>query len=168
MPFTVAEMPALHADVLDVNVSTGIHVVEQVPARMIGVLVNHEFIAAGGPAPVGRQGPIPLGYLKPEAAGEPEFAMTGVKASHAELVSRTDIREVPVLVRMIEMEPRIIAGRMTIPVVIVHVLGGVHVTVGGVFAFGRDRGFATVWRRRRMAAIGGVLALGECRHRGKK
>jgi hypothetical protein len=69
---------------------------------------------------------------------------------------------------MIEMEPRIIAGRMTIPVVIVHVLRGVHVTVGRVFAFGRDCGLATVRRRGRMAAIGGVLALGDGRHRGKK
>jgi hypothetical protein len=94
--------------------------------------------------------------------------LAGVKARHAKLVSRANIGKAPVFVRMIEMESRIVAGRVAVPMVIVHMLGGVHVTIGRVFAFGRDRGFARFWRRRRMAAIGGVLALGECGRRGNK
>ena len=49
MILTVTEAPELHADILDVNVSPGIHVVEQVPARMIGIVIDHDIVAVPQP-----------------------------------------------------------------------------------------------------------------------
>lgn len=73
-----------------VNVDAGMDVVKQIPADMVGVFVYDEIIAAI-PAPVGGEGPIPVGDLKVEAAREPEAVVVVVNPSDAVAVGRTEM-----------------------------------------------------------------------------
>lgn len=57
----------LCAHVLHVNVDARVDVVEQVPARMIWIVVNHKVIAAR-PAPVSAERPVPQRDFEKEAA----------------------------------------------------------------------------------------------------
>jgi hypothetical protein len=56
-------LEGLGAYVADVHVDTGVHVIEQIPADMVGVLVYDEIIAAV-PAPIGTNGPVPRTQLQ--------------------------------------------------------------------------------------------------------
>ncbi len=58
------------------DVATGVNVVEQTPAIVIGGVVDGEVIATI-PAPVRSEVPIPIGNLEIEAAGEPESVRYG-------------------------------------------------------------------------------------------
>jgi hypothetical protein len=155
----------LHPDILHVNVCSGVHVVQQVPARMIGVLVDNEFVATGRPAPVGNEGPIPRGDFKSEPTSEPESVRTGVKPDHTKLVSRSNVCEVSMRERMVKVKPRVVARRVSVPVIPIHVLTVVVAPIRPVFHFRRYVRLAS-WRWRRcMSAITRVLVLRVQRHR---
>ncbi len=53
----------LRAHVVDVDVDAGVNVVEQVPAGVVGVLIDDEVVCAV-PAPIGADGPIPISDWK--------------------------------------------------------------------------------------------------------
>jgi hypothetical protein len=159
---------ALHADVLDVDVGSGIHVVEEVPAWMIGIVVNDKLVAASSPAPIGGEAPIPRRYFEPKSSGKPEPVEANIHAQYAERVLRSDVRKSAVRVWVVEVEARIVAGGMTIPMVVAHVLTVVDVAVGHVFSLGRSGSFAPVRRRGRVATISCMVVLREERDRRNK
>ena len=57
--------------VLDVDVDARVDVIEQIPADVIGIVIDHKVVATV-PTPVAAQAPIPGGNLKVEATGKPE------------------------------------------------------------------------------------------------
>ena len=61
------------------DVAAGVDVVEQIPSRMIRIVVNREVVAAI-PAPVRTEAPIPGSNLKIKSAGKPETVMVAVEA----------------------------------------------------------------------------------------
>ena len=110
----------LRPHVLAVDIHAGMDVVEQVPTRMVGIFVNDEVITAG-PAPVRAERPIPIRDLKIETAGKPEAVKAGVEPGDSVPVAWPEMREVAVLKRMIEVEPRIVRGLVAVKRVVVNV-----------------------------------------------
>ena len=86
------------------GIDTRVHVVEHVPADVIGIIVDDKVIAAV-PAPVRANGPIPGGNFKIEAAGEPEAVVILVDAFDAIAVICPEMLEFSVFERMVETKP---------------------------------------------------------------
>src|SRR5580704_1442551 len=113
------------SEVVHVDVDARVNVVEQVPARVVGVIIDDKIIAAI-PAPVRAERPVPGRDFKTESTREPEAMMVAVKAQNAVAVRRAKALEVPVFERMIHVEPRIVGLFVAVPVVVVDVRRAVH------------------------------------------
>jgi hypothetical protein len=73
------EVGPLRSPVVDVDVDASVNVVKQIPAGVVGVLVNNEIVAAV-PTPIGTNRPVPRRHFKVEASGKPESVMIGIEA----------------------------------------------------------------------------------------
>src|SRR5580658_9854553 len=87
---------------------------------MIRVVVHDEVIPAG-PAPLGRQRPVPRSDLEPEAPGEPEAMLLAIEARDCVAIVRPEAGEVPGRPRVLEVKARIIRAIMPVPFVVIHV-----------------------------------------------
>jgi len=94
------------------NVRTETHVVSEVPADVIGILVDHDLVAA--PIPIRYEAKVRVGHAEIKPA-EPEAA--GASAGEAPDVRGTEAAgEMAVRPRMIEMKAGIVAaGVVTYP-----------------------------------------------------
>jgi hypothetical protein len=116
-PFYLATNRQLLTEVLRVNVDAGLGVVNQVPSRMVRIVIHYDVVRAS-PAPVSRVFPIPGRDFKSESTGKPETVETEVKAGEPIWVARAKICESAVRVGIIEVEPRVIAIIMAIPMIV--------------------------------------------------
>src|SRR5437879_2047414 len=108
----------LGAHVADVRVDTGVNVVEQIPADMVGVLVYHEIIAAV-PAPFGTNRPVPGRNCKVKNARQPEASMIGIEAFNTVTVGRAKVFETAMLERMVKVIALILRPVVPVPVIFV-------------------------------------------------
>jgi hypothetical protein len=130
-----------------VDVRAGVHVVEHVPADVVGSFVDQEIIAAV-PAPVRTNRPIPGGDFKPKTSGKPEAVVIAVDFFDAIAVRGAKVFEFSVLERMIEVVALVIGSVVAIAMIIADVLEGVGLSVDVLL----DLGFcfrivALDWRR---------------------
>jgi hypothetical protein len=93
-------------------------VVEHIPSVMVGILVNDEIVVVTVPAPVRSDGPVPIGDLEVEAAGEPEAVMVRIEAVNAVTIGRAKVLEVAVLKRMVDVVALVVGAVVAIPVVV--------------------------------------------------
>ena len=108
-----------------VNVDAGMDVVKQIPADMVGVFVYDEIIAAI-PAPVGGEGPIPVGDLKVEAAREPEAVVVVVNPSDAVAVGRTEMFKTAMREWVVDVKTLVVRSVVAVPVIIAHMRRVIH------------------------------------------
>ena len=62
------------------DIPAGMHVIQKIPARMIGIVVHDKVVAVAIPAPLGGNGPVPRRNLKRKTAREPEPVMIAIEA----------------------------------------------------------------------------------------
>jgi hypothetical protein len=113
------------SEVLRVNVNAGLGVVNQVPSRMVRIVIHYDVVRAS-PAPVSRVFPIPRRDFKSESTGKPEAMETEVKPGEPKWMVRAKICESTVRVGMIEMESRVVPVIMAIPMIVGDVRPFVH------------------------------------------
>src|SRR5260370_2830757 len=92
----------LVAHIVDVNVDAGVNVVEQIPADVVGILIDGEIVGAV-PAPIGANGPVPFRNFKEETTGQPEAVMIAIEAVDAVPVGRAKVLEPTMLEQMFEL-----------------------------------------------------------------
>src|SRR6266576_983342 len=112
MPGSLLE--GLGAHVADMHVATGVNVIEQIPAHMVGVLVYDEIIAAV-PAPIRTNGPVPGRNFKVEAARQPEAVMLGIEAFNAVTIGRAKVFETAVLESRVNVIALIVRPVVPVP-----------------------------------------------------
>jgi hypothetical protein len=131
-----------------VDVNASVNVVKQIPADVVGILVDHEIVGAV-PAPIGTNGPVPGRYLKVEAARKPEAVMIGIEAFDAVAVRRAKMFKPAMLEGMIEVEALVIRTIVAVPMILVDVRRAIH--MAGHMALGLGLGVWVVsplgWRR---------------------
>lgn len=110
-------------------------VVEEIPADVVGVVVDDEIVAAV-PALVGEVAPVPIGNLEVEAAGKPEFMMGGVNAGDGVAERGTKVGKVAVLEGMLDMEARVIDGGVAVPSIVINVGHFIDASVDRAFRIG--------------------------------
>jgi hypothetical protein len=137
---------------LDVDVHAGVNVVKQIPADMVGILVDDEVIGAI-PAPIGADGPVPGSDIEEKAAGEPETMMVGIEAFDAVSVGWAKMLEVAVFKRMVNVETLVVRAVVPIPMVVVDVGSAVHVAMVLPLGFGLRMRIIPLRRRRRDVAL---------------
>lgn len=108
-----------------VNVDAGMDVVKQIPADMVGVFVNDEIIATI-PAPVGGEGPIPVGDLKVEAAREPEAVVVVVNPSDAVAVGRTEMFKTAMREWVVDVKTLVVRSVVAVPMIVTHMWRVIH------------------------------------------
>src|SRR5260370_32191191 len=101
------------------------NVVEQIPAGVIGSLIDGEIVGPI-PAPIGANGPVPFRNFKEEATRQPEAVMIAIEAFDAVAVGRAKVLEATMLERMVEVIALIVRPVVAVPVVVVDVRGAVH------------------------------------------
>ena len=117
------------------HVDAGMNVVEQIPAGMIGVLVDREVIAAV-PAPIGANRLVPGRNFKIETARQPETAMGGIETFNAVTERRAKVFETAVLERMVKVIALIIRPVVPVPVVFVDLWRSVYMASHVALGFG--------------------------------
>jgi hypothetical protein len=106
----------LRVRIVDVDVDTGVNVVEQIPADVVGIFIDSEIVTAI-PAPIGANRPVPGCRFKEETTGEPRAVMIKIETLDAIVVRRAKVLESPVLVKMVEMVALVVGAVVAIPVV---------------------------------------------------
>jgi hypothetical protein len=144
--------PFLQPQILHVDVSAGVYVVEQIPAGVVRVLVNDEVIFAV-PAPVSGERPIPGSHFKTEAARKPEPVKVAVEPNGPVTVGRPEMRKAAVLERMVRVEPLVIGWLMAEPLIVVDVRHVVHVAGGQTLRLAWLAAVASRRRRRRHPSL---------------
>src|SRR5580704_9006072 len=104
----------LAAHVLSVDVHACVDIVNQVPTRVVRVVIHHKIIAAV-PAPILGLVPIPRSDFKEEAAREPEAVMVAINANYPVPIGRTKVLKMSVLERMVDMEACVARRLMSVP-----------------------------------------------------
>jgi hypothetical protein len=144
-----------------VDVDAGVDVVEEIPADVVGILVDNEIIRTI-PAPIGAHGPIPGSNFKAEAAGEPEAMMAEIEAFDAIAIGGAKVLEAPMLEGMINVEALVVGAVVAVPMIVVDVRSAVdtaiHVMFGfglgvGIVPLGRSRGHVTLIGARRVLRV---------------
>lgn len=126
---------------MGVDVDAGLRIVDEIPAGMIGVIVDDEVVAAAIPAPAGGEVPIPRSDFKREASREPEAVRAEIEAFHVIAVGRAEVLEAAVLIWMGDDVALVIGAIVAVPVIVVHVRHAVDAVAGAAidFGFGRRR-----------------------------
>jgi hypothetical protein len=144
-----------------VDVDAGVDVVEEIPADVVGILVDNKIIGTI-PAPIGAHRPIPGSNFKAEAAGEPETMMAEIEAFDAIAIGGAKVLEAPMLEGMINVEALVVGAVVAVPMVVVDVGSAVdaaiHVMFGfglgvGIVPLGRSRGHVTLIGARRVLSV---------------
>jgi len=138
-----------------VDVDAGVNVVKQVPADVVGILVDDEIIGAI-PAPIGAYGPVPGSDFKAEAAGEPETMMLDIEALDAITEGRAKVLEAPMLEGMGDVEALIVRAVVAVPMVVVDVLSAVDAAIHMALGFGLGVGIVPLGRSRGDVALIGA------------
>jgi hypothetical protein len=99
----------------DVDVHAGMHVVKQIPAHVVGILIDHEIIAAV-PAPIRAHRPVPWSYFKIETTRQPEAVMIAIEAFDAVAIRWAEMLEASVLERMVSVESLVVRTIVAVPV----------------------------------------------------
>lgn len=110
---------------MSVDVHSGVYVVNQIPTRVIRVVIHHKIIAAG-PAPILGFVPVPISDFEEKPAREPEAVMVAIDSSYTVPIGRAEVLEVPVLEWMVDVEALVARSLMPVPVVVADVRGLVH------------------------------------------
>lgn len=129
------------------DVCAGVDVVEQIPADVVGILVDSEIIGTI-PAPISAERPIPGSDLKAKAAREPETMMREIEAFDAIAVGRAKVLEVAMLEGMVDVEALIVRAIVAVPMIVVDMLSLVDVALGVTLYFGLGVGTVPLGRRR--------------------
>lgn len=127
-------------------------VVEQVPARVIGVLIDGEVVATI-PAPLGGASPVPRSDFKVEAAGEPDAMVVTVNASNGVTVVGAKVFKMTVFERMILVKALIVGLVVAVPVIVVDMLRAIDLAVGAMLGLRSGVGVALLRRRRDVRLI---------------
>ena len=77
------EFQLARAEILHVHVGSGFCVVQQIPFRVVRIVIHYEILCTV-PTPIGGLRPIPGSYLKVEAAGKPEHVTVPVEPTDSE------------------------------------------------------------------------------------
>ena len=107
-----------HLHILNVNVDAGVDVIEQIPADVIRVFVNHKIITAV-PTPIGEDWPIPGCNFEIEAARKPEPMTVGIDSQQPVSEIRTKMIEVSMDKGSIQAIHRIVSRVMPVPLIMV-------------------------------------------------
>src|SRR6187402_37536 len=119
--------------VANMYIQASVNVVEKVPARMIGIVIDDKVVSTV-PAPIRTQWPVPGCDFKVEAAGDPEPVMPPVDPQNAFTEHRPHAWERRSWKWTVEMEAGIIAKIMPKPLIVVHVLRFIDPSVAQRFA----------------------------------
>src|ERR1700757_650536 len=95
---------------------------------MVGILVYHEVISAV-PTPVGAYRPVPWRDFEIKSAGQPKTVVVAVNPDDVVTVTRPKARKVPVLVRLLEVVALVLRLIVAIPMVMIHMLPAIHLSV---------------------------------------
>jgi len=122
-------------------------VVDQIPAWVIGIGIDHELVT--GPAPRGGDRPVIVSNLE-LGAGKPDATSAKVDAIECIDVRRSREREPTVLEWTREAQARIIHRRMSVPLIVPNIW---------------DSGGGVIWlkHRRRVCAVAGRRFAWDCR-----
>ena len=115
-------------------VSASVDVVKQIPTGVVWVFVHNEIISAI-PTPIRADKPIPWRYFEIEAAREPEPVVVSIHSSYLISVVRSEMFEVPMLERMIQLVALVAGCVVSIPVIVRDVLRTVHPPILTMFFF---------------------------------
>src|SRR5260370_19531448 len=115
----------LVAHIVDVNVDAGMNVVKQIPAGVIGILIDGEIVGAV-PAPIGANGPVPFRNFKEETTRQPEAVMIAIEAFDAVAEGRAEVLEAAMLEWMVEVIALIVRPVVAVPMVVDDGRGTVH------------------------------------------
>ena len=107
-------------------VNSRVNVVNQIPTRVIWILVHYKIITAG-PAPVRGFVPVPIGDFEKEPTWEPKTVMVWIEPLDAVAIRRAEMCEVTVLEWGINVETLVVRRVVPIPVVVANVRNLVHV-----------------------------------------
>jgi hypothetical protein len=129
-----------------VDILAGMHVIQKIPARMIGVVVHDQVVAVAIPAPVGGNGPVPRRNLERKAAREPEPVMIAIEALDVIAVGGTKVFKVAVVERVSENIPTVVRTIVSIPVIVGHVRDAIDAAALATVKFGLRVGFPLRWR----------------------
>ncbi len=135
------------------NVPASLHVIQQIPAGMIGIVVHDKVVAVAIPTPGSSNGPIPRRNLKRKTAREPEPVMVTIKALDVVAVGGTKVFKVAVLERVSENIPPVVRTIVSIPVIVGHVRDVIDATALATVNFGLRVGFPLRWRLGDVALI---------------
>src|ERR1700757_1885835 len=105
----------------NVDVDSGVNVVQHVPAGVVGVFVNGKVIPAV-PAPIRANRPVPIRHLEIESAGEPETMVVAVNPFDVVSGGRAETLEVSVLEGMVDVVTLIVRAVVPIPMIVTDVL----------------------------------------------
>src|SRR5437016_5169810 len=147
------------AHVGGVDVDARVDVVDQVPAEMIGIVIDDEIVATI-PAPVGADRPIPGCHDEREPSGYPEAALIPVDPDDFVTERTANAVEPPVFVRARQPVTRVIRAVAPIPAIVIHVGQVVRATGADALGFrsaapwpaARFRWNVTLIRSRRIVA----------------
>jgi hypothetical protein len=129
------------------HVQACVDVVEQVPAKMIGILVEDEVIPAI-PAPIHEDGPVQGRDFQIRSSRKPKPVAVPVGAEDAVTILRTDIFNVSMVKGMIQIKPRIVRAIVSIPLIVIDMRRVVEPTIPQVLHRGSIGGVASAGRRR--------------------
>jgi hypothetical protein len=128
-----------------------VNVVNEIPAGMIGGVVNDKIIAIAIPAPIGGDVPIPHRNVKVNPAGEPEAAMVAVDSLDAVAERWADVFKVAVLERASDHVSFVPRAIVIIPVVIADMRNAINATSIVSLKLGAGGGFTPSRRFRNTA-----------------
>ncbi len=127
------------------DVDAGVDVVKEIPADVVGILVNDEIIGAI-PAPISADRPVPGSNFKAEATREPETMMREIEAFDAIAIGRTKVLEAAMLVGMVDVEALVVGAVVAVPMIIVDVGSAVDAAIHVMFGFGLGVGIVPLGR----------------------
>ena len=153
-PFSALIGAKLRAQVLGVGVDASLGVVDEIPAGMIGVIVDDKVVTRAIPAPTGGEVPIPRSDFKREAAGEPEAVRARIEAFHVIAVGRAKVFEAAMRIGMRDSVAFVVGTIVAVPVVIVNVGNAVDTPAGPAIDFRLGVDFAACGRFGNVAAVG--------------
>src|SRR2546422_9054178 len=118
------------------DVPASMHVIQQIPARMIGIVVHDKVVAVAIPTPVSSNGPIPRRNLKRKTAREPKPVMVTIKALDVVAVGGTKVFKVAMLELVSDNIPPVVRTIVSIPVIVGHVRDAIDAAALATVNFG--------------------------------
>jgi hypothetical protein len=121
---------------LGVGVDAGLGVIDEVPAGVIGIVVNDEIVTGAIPTPAGCEVPIPRSDFKRKTAGEPKAVRAEIEAVDVIAIGRAEMFEAAVRIGMRNDVTLVVGTIVAIPVILVDVRDTVDTSAGAAIDFG--------------------------------